>query len=381
MIESATMHTDHRRFGRLFDLVLGTLLTLLFILGPIAPLSAAPAPTVHTQTTASAFDQLGAEAQAMVLELNRVRTAAGLTPLAVHPLLNLAAQAHVNDMIASQFYAHRGSDGSDVRERIARTGYEANGWAGENWVAMGGVQEGLRWWLNSAPHRANIYNPNWVEMGIGVGAHPEGWGTIFVTVFSRGSVNQASGVVPPQPVTVRTTVQAIPSAGAAYTIQSGDTLSDVATRYGLTWQELAAYNGLDEYSVLSLGQVIRLPGNGSGTSAGPVTDGATATSRGQYAVQPGDTLLGIALNYGMTWQELASFNGMTGSELLQVGQLLWVPVAGEQDISTASTYIIEAGDTIISIAVEYGLDWNHLLDINGFNEHTLLQIGQTIRLN
>ncbi len=138
----------------------------------------------------------------MVLGINRARTAAGLTPLAVHPLLTQAAQSHVWDMIANANYRHTGSDGSNVNQRVARTGYAVNGWAGENWVAMGGVQEGLTWWLNSAPHRANIYNPSWTEIGMGSGPHPEGWGTIFVAVFSRGSVNQAVGQVPYDPAPV-----------------------------------------------------------------------------------------------------------------------------------------------------------------------------------
>ncbi len=157
----------------------------------------------------------------------------------------------------------------------------------------------------------------------------------------------------------------------------------MADRYGFSWQEIATYNGLGEYSILSLGQVIYLPGRGAPAASGQQSGQTGSSSQVQVAVQPGDTLLGIALNYGLTWQDVAGANGMTGSELLQVGQLLWVPVASDVQAqqSTASTYDIQAGDTIISIALEYSLDWQRLLDINGFEENTLLQIGQTIRLN
>lgn len=377
-------HRPGLTYGPRVGNFLAIVLALCLCLGSALPVHAASAPAAAHAQTATAFDQLNAEAQAMALGINRARAAAGLPPLAVHPLLNQAAQAHVWDMIANNRYSHTGSDGSDVGTRVARTGYVVNGWAGENWVAMGGVQEGLSWWLNSAPHRANIYNPNWTEIGIGTGPHPEGWGTIFVTVFSRGSANQAPGLVPVDSTPPARTAQPLPAGGGSYTIQPGDTLSGVAIQYGISWQELAEVNGLTEWSVLSVGQTIRLPGGGEASPADSVAQnsGTGEMSRIQYTVQPGDTLLGIALNYDLTWQDVAAANGMSGSELLQVGQVLWVPVAGvAQEISTATTYTIQAGDTIISVAVRYSLDWQHLLDINGFNENTLLQIGQVIRLN
>lgn len=46
---------------------------------------------------------------------------------------------------------------------------------------------------------------------------------------------------------------------AVYTVQSGDTLSGIASKYGLTYQALAAYNGLSNPNLIRVGQQIKFP--------------------------------------------------------------------------------------------------------------------------
>lgn len=52
----------------------------------------------------------------------------------------------------------------------------------------------------------------------------------------------------------------IPSGSGTYVVQSGDTLSKIAARYGTTWQALAQLNGLTNPNALSVGQVLRVTG-------------------------------------------------------------------------------------------------------------------------
>jgi murein DD-endopeptidase MepM/ murein hydrolase activator NlpD len=47
-----------------------------------------------------------------------------------------------------------------------------------------------------------------------------------------------------------------------------------------------------------------------------------------HIVQPGDTLLGIALQYNVTLEELYQVNGVLKPELLQIGQEIVIPVPG-----------------------------------------------------
>jgi len=120
-----------------------------------------------------------------VLEaINAARAENGLSPLGENPLLDLAAQNHVDDMLTNYIYGHYGSDGSTVQVRVARTGYSATPWVSENWVSASDASGAMRWWMNDYIHRVNILTSRWSEIGIGVGSR--GSELIFVTVFSAG---------------------------------------------------------------------------------------------------------------------------------------------------------------------------------------------------
>ena len=96
-----------------------------------------------------------------------------------------------------------------------------------------------------------------------------------------------------------------------YTVKSGDTLSGIATRHGVTVNQLKQWNGLTSNNI-KVGQKLKL--NSSSTSAA-----STATSSGDYTtytVKSGDSLYSIAKNYsGVSAQDIMNFNGMSNSNI------------------------------------------------------------------
>lgn len=58
---------------------------------------------------------------------------------------------------------------------------------------------------------------------------------------------------------------AAPATETVYTVVKGDTLSGIAARYGTTWQALAEYNGIANPSLIHAGQKIRIPGASGGS--------------------------------------------------------------------------------------------------------------------
>lgn len=48
-----------------------------------------------------------------------------------------------------------------------------------------------------------------------------------------------------------------------YTVVAGDTLSKIATKYGTTYQKLAAHNGITNPNIIRVGQKIKIPGTAS----------------------------------------------------------------------------------------------------------------------
>lgn len=130
--------------------------------------------------------------------INIARAEAGLPPLERNPLLEAAAQGHANDVAqhGSQL-GHRGSDGSNFRQRIARTGYPLDN-VGENWAGYRSLDKIMDFWLNDPPHRRNILKAKYRDIGIGVGIRPNG-GLIVVTDFGAGGAPVAARESAPQP--------------------------------------------------------------------------------------------------------------------------------------------------------------------------------------
>ncbi len=132
--------------------------------------------------------------------INQARADAGLPPLALNAQLNAAAQAHADDMQKNGVsLGHRGSDGSTIKQRIARAGY-GGGTTGENWAAYRTFDQIMNFWLNDPPHRSNILNNKFREIGVGVASRANG-GLIIVTDFGASDNAPeiaAAAAAPPQ---------------------------------------------------------------------------------------------------------------------------------------------------------------------------------------
>jgi LysM repeat protein len=99
-----------------------------------------------------------------------------------------------------------------------------------------------------------------------------------------------------------------------YTVRKGDTLSGIASRYGTTYQKIAADNGIANPNLIYPGQVLKIYPAGGGSSSG----GSTKT----YTVKKGDTLSGIAAKFGTTYQKIAKDNNIANPNLIYPGQVL-----------------------------------------------------------
>ena len=107
--------------------------------------------------------------------LNRKRAAHGRKKLRHNPRLGNAAAAHARDMVRRDYFAHTAPGGVSFVDRIMRQDYVSpgQGWAlGEN-LAWGSYRLAtprsiVSSWMRSPGHRANILNPRFREIGIGV---------------------------------------------------------------------------------------------------------------------------------------------------------------------------------------------------------------------
>ncbi len=162
---------------------------------------------------------------------------------------------------------------------------------------------------------------------------------------------------------------------ASYTVQAGDTLGGIATQYGVSVASLESANGITNPTDLQIGEVLSIPSGGGS---------AAASSGSTYTVQAGDTLGGIAAQYGVSVASLQSANGITDPTALQIGQVLTIPSGGGVQASAAApasgTYTVQAGDTLGGIASQYGVSVTALESVNGITNPAALQIGQVLTI-
>jgi LysM repeat protein len=109
-----------------------------------------------------------------------------------------------------------------------------------------------------------------------------------------------------------------------YTVQEGDTLFVIALNYGVTIEVIAAANDIDNPELIHPGQVLVIPVGSTAQQAAPKSAYGTAAP-GTYIVQSGDSLFTIALEFGVTVESLVVANQIKNPEFIRPGQVLIIP--------------------------------------------------------
>lgn len=159
--------------------------------------------------------------------------------------------------------------------------------------------------------------------------------------------------------------------GSTYTVRPGDTLSAIASRYGMTVNALVTLNGIQNANLIYPGQSLRVADSGQGSTVSQKA--TTTTMTGSYTVRSGDTLSGIASRYGTSVSALASLNGIRNPNWIYPGQVL--KLSGG---SPARSYTVRSGDTLSGIASRLGTSWTALKAKNGLANANLIYPGQTL---
>jgi lipoprotein-anchoring transpeptidase ErfK/SrfK len=101
-----------------------------------------------------------------------------------------------------------------------------------------------------------------------------------------------------------------------------------------------------------------------------------------YVVQPGDTLYKIAVQHGVTMQEIANANGIWNYDHIEVGQVLTIP--GAESVPTtggaATSYVVQPGDTLFRVAYNHGLQTSTVAQANGITNFDHIYVGQLLTI-
>lgn len=153
------------------------------------------------------------------------------------------------------------------------------------------------------------------------------------------------------------------AASSSYVVKRGDTLSTIARELDTTVAALAEANGISNPNWILVGQELTIPGSNA------------------YIVQPGDTLEKVAGKTGTAVAVLVEANGITNPNLLYIGTQLKLtrPTHTFQvDTGSATTHVVQPGDTLGGIAARYQTTVSSIAELNRITNPNVIRIGATL---
>lgn len=171
-----------------------------------------------------------------------------------------------------------------------------------------------------------------------------------------------------------------------HTVSSGETLSSIANRYGVTVTRLKRSNRLTS-NTLHIGDKLEIPAREQPRAS---SSGVRAPQSKIHVVRSGETLSEIAESYGIGLSKVRAANGLRSNNL-RVGQRLVIPATAKNlggavanasnasDSNDARMHTVRAGDTLSAIARRYGTSISKLKAVNNLKNNNL-RIGERLRL-
>ncbi len=228
---------------------------LMVILSMLLVLPASAVQTDEDQQTALEIAAL----------INEFRASKGLYQLVYNKTLESVAQKHTAYQVSIEESTHYGEGDSRSKDRV-----EASGYGGDNYIFVSEIiyhgqfatpQAALKWWENSPIHYEQMTSTQYHEFGVAVGRSDT---YIYYTVnFAaiQGVTSPGVGSAPIEPTPAATSVPVTPAPRAAdgsivHIAKAGQTLKAIAEAYDVVLDTLLLYNGLNEGSTLTEGQLI-----------------------------------------------------------------------------------------------------------------------------
>lgn len=162
----------------------------------------------------------------------------------------------------------------------------------------------------------------------------------------------------------------------SYIVQRGDTLSEIANKYGTSVQEIARINGIQNVNLIYPGQVLKITTNSN-------INGFETNSTGKtyYTIQRGDTLYAISRKYSVSIQNIVNWNNIQNPNRIYPGQTLIL--YGNYSTLNNNNYIeytVRRGDSLWRIARRYRTTVRSIAVHNGISNPNLIYPGQILRI-
>ena len=201
---------------------------------------------------------------------------------------------------------------------------------------------------------------------------------------------QANGLSNPDMIYIGQTL-VIPSqepevTGQLYAVQAGESLAMIARRYDISTDQILAANNLPDLNSIYAGQQLTIPE--------AITPPVEKQEDVAYTLQRGDSLYRVSLVYGVTVDDLLATNSLSNPNAIYPGLVVRIPTLGESapvvapdavpaepaENTGGRTYNVKMGDTLSQIAVSYSVTVDGLVAANGLTRSDRIYIGQTLNI-
>ncbi len=182
-----------------------------------------------------------------------------------------------------------------------------------------------------------------------------------------------------------------PPPPVVHVVKPGDSLISIAIWYGSTVEAIMKANDIEDPRWIGEGQELIVPIPTSTVQASPqstpsieVASVATVEKRLLvHIVEPGDSPSSIAARYGTTVEAIMKANEIMDPRQLQIGQELVIPSTAptggfETTVVETIIHTIEPGDTLSSIAIQYGASVEAIMETNDIKDPRLLRVGEQL---
>lgn len=168
------------------------------------------------------------------------------------------------------------------------------------------------------------------------------------------------------------------------TVRTGETLSEIAERHGVSLSRLMQANGIAKPDHVEIGQRLTIPGSGSTARSASTSSGSQGTA--PYTVKSGETLSEIADRFNTTTARLIQINRIGDPDLVMSGTRLQVPVTAQRSSPAAavnrnaSEHVVQSGENLSLIAERYGTSVSRLVALNQLEDPELVAVGSRLKL-
>lgn len=170
-----------------------------------------------------------------------------------------------------------------------------------------------------------------------------------------------------------------------YVVKPGDTLFSIALTYNTDVETIRRLNNLPD-DTIQVGQVLIVPGTGEVTAesgqeaATSETPQTTPVAQVTHVVAAGDNLSSIAAQFDVPWQDIAAANNIPAPYTIYRGQKLVIPgvTATPEPAAAVKKHVVQPGETMYGVAVQYGVTVQVLMEANGLTDPNYLRVGQEL---